>query len=346
MTTIDTPADLVAALAETPRLLLEASLRPAQGQLFQPTGFPDIGAAVYTTPDGTQMLEVESPQSMANRLEQVCWSEPDARVVPALDGMPYVTAHVTLSGDRTRVTSSLTEAHRLNSPYLLDERLRDEAGKETKIGRLESMLDERTAGDWGDRRAFATALLALDPNSLLHGVFVANVKHKGEPKLTRALSSFIEASDVVAAATGGVKNDTIDPSGKEGSGAKDGYGNVPFARTEYTAREITAFFSLDLARLRAYGLPEEGYAFVVALGAWKIATLLESDLRLRTRCDFEVEAITAKRPDDFVLPSTTQLTKIVQAAIAACDSAGHFAQPPVTELTWTTKKKPATTSAS
>ena len=52
------------------RVLLEADLVPMQGQRFQPTGFADLGAAVYTLPDGTRMLLVESAQSMANRLEQ------------------------------------------------------------------------------------------------------------------------------------------------------------------------------------------------------------------------------------------------------------------------------------
>ena len=34
-----------------PRLLMEARLQPAQGTRFQPTGFPDLGAAVYDTPN-------------------------------------------------------------------------------------------------------------------------------------------------------------------------------------------------------------------------------------------------------------------------------------------------------
>src|SRR5207253_6245313 len=40
---------------------------------FQPTGFPDLGAATYDGPEGKKMLLVESAQSMANRLEGVCW---------------------------------------------------------------------------------------------------------------------------------------------------------------------------------------------------------------------------------------------------------------------------------
>jgi CRISPR-associated protein Csb1 len=62
-------------LQEVPRLLLEAELRPLQGDRFQPTGFADLGPARYQLPDGTEMLLVESAQSVANRLEAVCWDE-------------------------------------------------------------------------------------------------------------------------------------------------------------------------------------------------------------------------------------------------------------------------------
>ncbi len=56
------------ALKDSPRLLIEARLKPVQGTRFQPTGFPEIGAAEYDGPEGEKMLLVESAQSMANRL--------------------------------------------------------------------------------------------------------------------------------------------------------------------------------------------------------------------------------------------------------------------------------------
>ena len=71
------------ALAAEPRLLLEAELRPVQGSRFQPTGFPNLGPAVYAAPDGEQTVLVESAQSMANRLEAVCWDEATDDWVPA-----------------------------------------------------------------------------------------------------------------------------------------------------------------------------------------------------------------------------------------------------------------------
>ena len=70
-------------LARAPRLLMSAELRPVQGSRFQPTGFPNLGPAVYATPDGSgQTVLVESAQSMANRLEAVCWDEAEDDWVP------------------------------------------------------------------------------------------------------------------------------------------------------------------------------------------------------------------------------------------------------------------------
>ena len=55
-------------------LLFEIPLKVRQGHRFQPTGFPDLGAAEFETSSGRSLL-VESAQSMANRLEAVCWDE-------------------------------------------------------------------------------------------------------------------------------------------------------------------------------------------------------------------------------------------------------------------------------
>ena len=97
-------ADPFETLRDAPRLLMEARLRPLQGDRFQPTGFADLGPARYKAykrvddkkpaDDGnlrtTEMVLVESPQSVANRLETVCWDKVNGNLVPELDGMPYV----------------------------------------------------------------------------------------------------------------------------------------------------------------------------------------------------------------------------------------------------------------
>jgi CRISPR-associated protein Csb1 len=56
-----------------PRTVLEADLTPLAGSLFQPTGFPDLGAAEFEAAGGTRALLVESAQSMANWLESTTW---------------------------------------------------------------------------------------------------------------------------------------------------------------------------------------------------------------------------------------------------------------------------------
>jgi CRISPR-associated protein Cas1 len=86
----------------------------------------------------------------------------------------------------------------------------------------------------------------MDANALIHGVFLAKPELAGgRLRLPRALSSFIEASEVKEAQSGGVKNDHVKPGkGEEGRTSKEGFGNVPFARSEFTSPKIIA--KLDL----------------------------------------------------------------------------------------------------
>ena len=82
------------SLKSSPRLLIEIPLKPLQGSRFQPTGFPDLGAATFKGFDdqGQQVdsLLVESAQSMANRLESVCWDEGNDCLAAPLKGLPYI----------------------------------------------------------------------------------------------------------------------------------------------------------------------------------------------------------------------------------------------------------------
>ena len=297
--------------ARPTRLLFEIDLKPVQGSRFQPTGFPDLGAAVYETVEGTRLL-VESAQSMANRLETVCWDATTNALPDELTGLSYV--RVEQKG--AFLTSSLTEAHRLNSPYILESKDRtffEELQKHTK--ELENGAVSRTK--------LARLILRYDANALLHGVFLAKKELVGgRLRLERALSAFIEAEDVQVAASGGVKNDHVNPKGE----AKDGFGNVPFQRDEFTARRIVAYFNLDLEEIRGFGLGPEVERLLVVLALYKIRKLIEGRLRLRTACDLEVVGdgvVLARRPADFKLPDLKSLRAELPAAVAACSS--HFA---------------------
>lgn len=316
-------------LKNVPRLLIEAKLVPVQGDRFQPTGFADLGAATYQRPDGTQMLLVETAQSMANRLEAVCVAEDRVRANDDLEGLPYVL--VKFTGEGKGETSSLYEAHRLNSPFILkstgfEEKFAQDIGFET--GRMI---------DW---KKIAATFFRLDPSSLVHGTFMANFED-GRVRLPRALTSFIEAENVNEVASGGVKNNPLDPSGTLRAVGYDEnvYSNVPYHRTEYVAGAITAFFNLDLAQLRGYGLPADATRLLLALSLYKIRRLLDGGLRLRTACDLRVLEERVTTPQAAQLPSADDVLKDVQAAISACAKAGLFAKPAVTELSVATRVK-------
>jgi len=215
-------------LQRVSRLLLEAELKPVQGERFQPTGFADLGPARYQLPEGTEMLLVESAQSVANRLETVCWDDIVGQLIPELKGLPFI---VVKQPEGTPLTNSLLEAHRINSPYILE-------GKDQRVF---TMLKRDVAGmEEGpvDLRLLAKTVFKYDTNAILHGVFLAKKDLAGgRLRLPRALSGFIEARNIRAVESGGVKNDRVNPSGE----TRQGFGNVPFHRTEFTAEKITAY---------------------------------------------------------------------------------------------------------
>lgn len=312
------------ALSRAPRLLLEATLVPCQGTRFQPTGFPNLGAATYDGPDGRRMLLVESAQSMANRMEAVCWDRQADDWVEPLRGLPVIKV-VDKSGEP--LTNSVLEAHRTNSPYILE-------GKDSRV--LDALKQELAAMEEGpvDIRKLASVLLRMDPNALLHGVFLAKSDLAGgRLRLPRALSAFIEAEDVNEVQSGGVKNDHVNPSGD----TSRGFGNVPFTRTEFTARLLKAYFSLDLAQIRAYGLGDTVERLLVAWALFKVRAFLDEGLRLRTACDLQCQELRVTRPDGFVAPARAALEKELPALIREVAQAHRWPAEPsgrITRIVW------------
>jgi len=288
------------------RLLFTVPLKPVQGDRFQPTGFPSLGAATYQTSAGSKLL-VESAQSMANRLETTCWDGVNNEPVAALAGI----SHVTVMRKKSFLTDSMLEAHRINSPYLL------EGSNKDFINQLKKDLGGLEEGPI-NRKMLAEVLLKYDAGSLIHGVFLAKKELAGgRLRIARALSAFIEASGVQIAASGGVKNDHVNPSGD----AKSGFGNVPFSRDEYTADKIDCHINLDLAQIRGYGLGKDAEQLLILLALYRVRKLLDGDMRLRTACDLEPidrEKIEASRPKDFALPSLSDLEAVLPAAIKTC----------------------------
>ncbi len=311
------------------RLLMEAELAPVQGERFQPTGFADLGAATYQTTDGTRMLLVESAQSMANRLEQAVIG-PDNELVKELEGLSYVRAR--LSGGSSTTTNSLTEAHRINSPFIIPGKNFQEKFKKA------AEYEKNMPLNW---QKIARALFRFDVNSVLHGAFLANLED-GRVKIARALSAFIEARGVREVVSGGVKINPLDPTGKLRAKAwdKDVYGNVPYHRVEYTAERITAYFNLDLGLLRSYDLKDDALDLLTALALYKIRFFLDEGTRLRTACDLRaINDLTVTEPKGFTVPDKKALLACLPQKIRACKK--MFADPPVTEInTETVLKKP------
>ncbi|MDE0117067.1 MAG: type I-U CRISPR-associated RAMP protein Csb1/Cas7u [bacterium] len=268
------------------REMYTIDLRAVPSDRFQPTGFPDLGAAKFQKPAGpnnewVDAILVESAQSMANRFEAVGWSEEHQEPVAALLGLPWVK--VVAKDDGRYLTSSRTEAHRLASAFVKD--------SDTADGR--DMVDEiRNRFDLADDTPIspskiASAIFALDPLCLIHGVFFADKRWPGQPKIARGLTGFIEATDVREAYSGGVKRDGVRHNLGDGGGTAEGYGSVPYPRTEYTARSIALYVSIDVGQMEAYGLSTNATKLLLAIARWEVRSILDLGLRLRTACEFE-----------------------------------------------------------
>lgn len=318
------------------RILIEASLRPIQGNRFQPAGFPDLGAGEYQLDNGTYSLIVDSPQAVVNHLERHCLDSDEEKFVDALRGLSIV--HVR-NKDGRYLTNTVREGHRLNSPYVLGGKKK---GDRTIVGEEFDKLDTKSK-PLADRDVIVNAIFKYDINSLLHGVWFSQVG-EGRIRFARALSAFVEADNARTAVYGGVKRDPVTTSisnnkddsektdGKsdtynnedeaETRDASSGHGSIPFHRVEYTAEKITAFFNLDLGQLQSYGLNEEKTDLLKTLALWKIRRFLDSPFRPRTACDLVMAGkYTVTGPEGFDLPSISKLDASMKSLISKCSDA-------------------------
>jgi CRISPR-associated protein Csb1 len=309
------------SVATKHRQLFDIELTPVSGSRFQPTGFPDIGAALFDRPvtvDGKRVWEsallVESAQSMANRLESVGWDSGSNSPVASLDGLPWVRV---VADDGTYLTSSRTEAHRLASAFVKDSTLDKVLMTDVIRDRL-GLTDDRPVAP----RQIAAAVMALDPLSLVHGVFFAESAKvwPGQPKIARVVTAFVEAIDVRRADNGGVKFDHVRHMMGEDGGSAEGYGTIPFHRTEWTAGRIVASFNVDLDQIRSFGLGDDATELFGAVASWEIRSLLDHGLRLRTACDLVPVDDDIRDRDGAPLPPAEELAQRIRALADACAS--------------------------
>lgn len=270
------PLDLT-PLDSASRLLVEVTLRvaPGSGGRFQPTGFPDLGPALYKGVRGrsdgdiesVDMLLIESVQSMANRLEEVCLQGEDYNA--DCQGIPYVRV---LDGHRNNafLTSSVREPHRLASPYVLGAKRNDSVFREEMKTALQANK-QRPVHIW----RMVPAIFERDPGCVLHGVFIEEID--GRIRLPRLVSAYVEASSPCQANSGGVYRGEVT--------AKD---NIPYPRQEFTSSSISASFIFHLSTLKGYGLDENKNRFLQTWALYKIDRFIHQHLRLRTACEFDV----------------------------------------------------------
>lgn len=317
---------MIAGLADAPRLILKAKLAPVLGSTFQPTGFPDLGPAEFERPIGNgdgkhrtqRALLVESVQSLANHLEATAWDATENRPRAPLDKLPYVEVR---DPEGRFLTSSRIEPHRLAGAYIKNASIDGKPVGEWMVERFG--VTKGVPVDW---RAIYAAIFALDPLCLVHGAFFSdpNWKDYGNPKVRRATTAVIEAHDARPVVSGGVKRDDVNPTHDESRGSKEGYGFVPFGRTEYTAESIELGIAIDLEQIRGYGLGETETDLLTAVALWEVRTLLDNPLRLRTACDLEVEAIEVTRPQAWELPSAETLAGEIANAKISFDHEGPY----------------------
>lgn len=294
-----TPRIDLGAFTGACRLLITVPLKVADGTngRFQPTGFPDLGPALYKgvrefeekfkEKDGkagtkkvqraVNMLFSDTAAALGNWLEEACLSGDDYN--SDCQGIPYVRV---LDGDgsgeqKPFLTSSVREPHRLASPYVLS--AKRDGGQETMKDWLRkpeqfSVNKQRPVRPW----VLAQKLFSIDPGCILHGVFLEELD--GRLRLPRLLSGFIEAANPNQVNYGGVYRGEVS--------AKD---NIPFSKQEFTSDDIQASFILHLSTLLGHNLTDDQTRFLILWSLYKIDTLLRRCLRLRSGCEFQATEI-------------------------------------------------------
>lgn len=274
----------------TPVTLLNASrrwyiavpLKVAEGfgERFQPTGFPNLGPALYKAVSNgstADYLLVESAQSLANWMEQVCLDpQKPCRYNSDSKGIPYVVVQEEANGASQDLTSSLTEPHRLASDVILDATVGTQ--KFSDLLRQLMVVDKQRPVNLP---RIAKRLFYIDPACLLHGVFLE--KLDGRVRFPRILSATITAKHPEPVNAGGVMRGYVTASGSEAS--------IPYSTQHFASPEITLHLTFHTDSLRALGLDDQENAFLAAFALHKISSLLQSFPRLRTACVLDPETI-------------------------------------------------------
>jgi len=320
------------------RILITAELEPSNdGALVQPTGFPDLGPVFYPDPSGKNGLLclVESEASMANRLEEVCFSN---KYIGDLQnvflGVPYLQAK---KGEEF-VTASTIDGHRFASDFLVKGKAKFENDEEKTLG--DFIIRKLGLSDDGKKMPLANLpnmfplVFELDTMSLIHGFQISNEKISFVGlRMPRALTASVVAFDCTRVAVPGVKFNI-------GQVESDS-GQAIFQKPRIVAKKIEARFSIDIGMLSSIKLvfpdtqdsavESARHRLLLSIALWKVAAFLdlfavehslrsECKLKLKNEPQFKAECDT---------PSVSTLFNygaIKKASLKELISAANFAE--------------------
>ena len=187
----------------------------------------------------------------------------------------------------------------------------------------------KNSSDWS-RGARSTTGPSRGPASAsirfrcVHGVFFARRSWPWQPKIARAVTSFIEASGVKP---GGQRRRQAGRRDQRGQGRRHrrGLRHRPAPPGRVHRREDHRLLHRGPRAVPLVRASEPATALLEALADFEIATLLDRGLRLRTRCDLvRARRCEGERPD-----AAEAAARIAKFAADCADELG-----PVTEVTW------------
>lgn len=283
------------------RIFITAELEPCTSDpRIQPTGFPDVGPVLYPDPSEANgnICLIESEPSMANRLEEVCFSNKyEGTLKDAFVGLPYLRAET--NNGVLRTTSTL-DGHRFASDFLAKGKANFGNGEKTLAQYIRETLgmavDGKTMPIANVPNIFSL-VCELDTMSLIHGFQVSNeqISFVGL-RLPRALTASILGFGCERISVPGIKFNVGQVESESGQAI--------FQKQRITAKKIEAHFSIDVALLTSLRLDSPGpngaagqrqaarAQLLLGIALWKIATFLDL-LRvvssLRTECKLRLK---------------------------------------------------------
>jgi CRISPR-associated protein Csb1 len=289
------------------RIFITAELEPSNSDpRIQPTGFPDVGPVLYPDPaekDGLICL-IESEASMANRLEEVCFSNKyEGTLKDKFTGLPYLKAQTGAGAAAVLKTTSTLDGHRFASDFLAKGKNRFGATEGEGVTLAQHI--KTALGMTADGKTMPIAnvpnvfplVLGLDTMSLIHGFQVSNehISFVGL-RLPRALSASVIGLGCERISVPGIKFNVGQVESESGQAI--------FQKARITAKKIEARFSIDVGLLTSLRLDTPGgngepgqfqavrTQLLLAIALWKVAAfldLLSVELSLRTECKLRIK---------------------------------------------------------